>query len=176
MLKLHLAFQWLVTCLCRKYIGQIFTDSLVHDEKALKFLVDIIGEVRHLFQLFSCIYYKYIEVKKQILQCMHPMKFNCKNLNLSSAIYKSDFWNRITHIVPNLSTFIRRARDKTTDGTDTYFWRRWAAQIVWEIKNDLSEHMSSTTRSMHSLVWRLIPGKFHCCDVSLMNALKAVQE
>ncbi|XP_058957246.2 2-amino-3-carboxymuconate-6-semialdehyde decarboxylase-like [Pocillopora verrucosa] len=28
----------------RKYIGQIFTDSLVHDEKALKFLVDIIGE------------------------------------------------------------------------------------------------------------------------------------
>ena len=78
MLKLHLAFQWLVTCLCRKYIGQIFTDSLVHDEKALKFLVDIIGEVRHLFQLFSCIYYKYIEVNKQILQYMHPMKFNCK--------------------------------------------------------------------------------------------------
>ncbi|PFX33854.1 2-amino-3-carboxymuconate-6-semialdehyde decarboxylase [Stylophora pistillata] len=28
----------------RKYIGQIFTDCLVHDEKALKFLVDTIGE------------------------------------------------------------------------------------------------------------------------------------
>ena len=30
----------------RKYIGQIFTDCLVHDEKALKYLVDTIGEVR----------------------------------------------------------------------------------------------------------------------------------
>ena len=30
---------------CRKYIGQIFTDCLVHDEKALKYLVDTIGEV-----------------------------------------------------------------------------------------------------------------------------------
>lgn len=28
----------------RKYIGQIFTDCLVHDEKALKYLVDTIGE------------------------------------------------------------------------------------------------------------------------------------
>lgn len=30
---------------CRKYIGQIFTDSLVHDAKALKYLVDTIGQV-----------------------------------------------------------------------------------------------------------------------------------
>lgn len=28
----------------RKYIGQIFTDSLVHDEKALKYLVETVGE------------------------------------------------------------------------------------------------------------------------------------
>ncbi|XP_068716028.1 2-amino-3-carboxymuconate-6-semialdehyde decarboxylase-like [Montipora foliosa] len=28
----------------RKYIGQIFTDSLVHDENALKYLVDFIGQ------------------------------------------------------------------------------------------------------------------------------------
>lgn len=31
--------------LFRKYIGQIWTDSLVHDEKALKYLVDVIGQV-----------------------------------------------------------------------------------------------------------------------------------
>ena len=30
----------------RKYIGQIYTDSLVHDEKALKLLVDTIGQVK----------------------------------------------------------------------------------------------------------------------------------
>ena len=30
---------------CRKYIGQIYTDSLVRDEKALKLLVDTIGQV-----------------------------------------------------------------------------------------------------------------------------------
>ena len=29
----------------RKYIGQIYTDSLVHDEGALKYLVNTIGEV-----------------------------------------------------------------------------------------------------------------------------------
>ena len=29
----------------RKYLGQIYTDSLVHDETGLKYLVDIIGEV-----------------------------------------------------------------------------------------------------------------------------------
>ena len=31
---------------CRKYIGQIYTDSLVYDEKALKLLVDNIGQVK----------------------------------------------------------------------------------------------------------------------------------
>ena len=31
---------------CRKYIGQIYTDNLVHDEKALKLLVDTIGQVK----------------------------------------------------------------------------------------------------------------------------------
>ena len=31
---------------CRKYIGQIYTDSLVHDEKVLKLLVDTIGQVK----------------------------------------------------------------------------------------------------------------------------------
>ena len=33
---------------CRKYIGEIYTDSLVHDEKekALKLLVDTIGKVK----------------------------------------------------------------------------------------------------------------------------------
>ena len=31
---------------CRKYIGQSYTDSLVHDEKALKLLVDTIGQVK----------------------------------------------------------------------------------------------------------------------------------
>ncbi|XP_003386098.1 PREDICTED: 2-amino-3-carboxymuconate-6-semialdehyde decarboxylase-like [Amphimedon queenslandica] len=30
----------------RSYIGKVYTDSLVHDQKALKFLVDIIGEDR----------------------------------------------------------------------------------------------------------------------------------
>lgn len=33
----------------RKYIGQIYTDSLVHDEKALKYLVETMGEVGHCF-------------------------------------------------------------------------------------------------------------------------------
>eukprot|EP00118_Oscarella_pearsei_P025101 m.307512 g.307512 ORF g.307512 m.307512 type:complete len:363 (+) comp42378_c0_seq1:125-1213(+) len=28
----------------REYLGRVYTDSLVHDEKALKFLVDVIGE------------------------------------------------------------------------------------------------------------------------------------
>lgn len=28
----------------RKYIGQIYTDSLVHDSRALEYLVDVIGE------------------------------------------------------------------------------------------------------------------------------------
>ena len=31
---------------CRKYIGQIYTDSLVHDENALNILVDTIGQVK----------------------------------------------------------------------------------------------------------------------------------
>ena len=30
----------------RKYLGQIYTDSLVHDPKALSYLVDVIGKVR----------------------------------------------------------------------------------------------------------------------------------
>ena len=30
---------------CRKYIRQIYTDSLVHDEKTLNLLVDTIGQV-----------------------------------------------------------------------------------------------------------------------------------
>ena len=29
----------------RKYIGQIYTDGLVHDKEAVKFLVKVIGEV-----------------------------------------------------------------------------------------------------------------------------------
>ena len=29
----------------RKYLGQIYSDSLVHDEKALKYLTSILGEV-----------------------------------------------------------------------------------------------------------------------------------
>ncbi len=29
----------------REYLGRIYTDSLVHDEKALKFLIDTMGEV-----------------------------------------------------------------------------------------------------------------------------------
>lgn len=32
----------------RKYLGQLYTDSLVHDEKALKYLVSVVGEVRHI--------------------------------------------------------------------------------------------------------------------------------
>ena len=38
----------------RKYLGQIYTDSLVHDETALKYLVDIIGEV--IMVLFVCVH------------------------------------------------------------------------------------------------------------------------
>ena len=37
-----------VLCHHRKYIGQIYTDSLVHDENALKFLASTIGEVSFL--------------------------------------------------------------------------------------------------------------------------------
>ena len=29
----------------RKYLGQMYTDSLVHDREALQYLVTIIGEV-----------------------------------------------------------------------------------------------------------------------------------
>lgn len=36
---------------CRKYIGQIFTDSLVHDAKALKYLVETIGQVNIAYNL-----------------------------------------------------------------------------------------------------------------------------
>ena len=40
---------------CKKYIGQIYTDSLVHDEKAFKLLVDSIGKVKSsvTFDLFN---------------------------------------------------------------------------------------------------------------------------
>lgn len=31
--------------MCRKYVGQVYCDSLVHDESALKYLVDTMGEV-----------------------------------------------------------------------------------------------------------------------------------
>ena len=31
---------------CRKYLKQLYTDSLVHDEQALKYLVSTIGEER----------------------------------------------------------------------------------------------------------------------------------
>ena len=34
-----------IIVLYRKYIGRLYTDCLVHDEKALKFLVETIGEV-----------------------------------------------------------------------------------------------------------------------------------
>lgn len=30
---------------CRKYVGQVYCDSLVHDESALKYLVNTMGEV-----------------------------------------------------------------------------------------------------------------------------------
>ena len=38
----------------RKYLGQIYTDSLVHDETGLKYLVDIIGEV--IWFSLSCVH------------------------------------------------------------------------------------------------------------------------
>ena len=40
---------------CKKYIGQIYTDGLVHDEKAFKLLVDSIGKVKSsvTFDLFN---------------------------------------------------------------------------------------------------------------------------
>lgn len=31
--------------MCRKYVGQVYCDSLVHDESALKYLVETMGEV-----------------------------------------------------------------------------------------------------------------------------------
>ena len=43
---LHCLIMVTISLFSRKYIGQIFTDCLVHDEKALKYLVDTIGEVR----------------------------------------------------------------------------------------------------------------------------------
>ena len=43
---LYFLIMVIIACFSRKYIGQIFTDCLVHDEKALKYLVDTIGEVR----------------------------------------------------------------------------------------------------------------------------------
>ncbi|XP_046846631.1 2-amino-3-carboxymuconate-6-semialdehyde decarboxylase-like isoform X2 [Xenia sp. Carnegie-2017] len=36
----------------RNYIGRVYTDSLVHDEKALKFLVAIMGEIRINYNVF----------------------------------------------------------------------------------------------------------------------------
>ena len=30
-------------CVCRKYIGQLYTDSLVHDEAALDYLLNTVG-------------------------------------------------------------------------------------------------------------------------------------
>ena len=41
----HSLIRYNINC-CRKYIGQIYTNSLVHDEKALKLLVDTIGKVK----------------------------------------------------------------------------------------------------------------------------------
>ena len=43
---------------CRKYVGQIYTDSLVHDDKALQFLVSVIGEV----SLHACLVILYSAV------------------------------------------------------------------------------------------------------------------
>ena len=42
--NLECIIRYNIVC-CRKYIGQIYTDSLVHDEKALKLLVDTISQV-----------------------------------------------------------------------------------------------------------------------------------
>ncbi|CAB4020017.1 2-amino-3-carboxymuconate-6-semialdehyde decarboxylase-like [Paramuricea clavata] len=39
----------------RKYIGKFYTDSLVHDEKALQFLVSIVGEVVLSLAIHSCL-------------------------------------------------------------------------------------------------------------------------
>ena len=57
--------------LCRKYIGQIWTDSLVHDERALKYLVDVIGQVPSLLYVSAyCKYlqFLYVSVRVCILQ------------------------------------------------------------------------------------------------------------
>ena len=46
----------------RKYIGQIYTDSLVHDEKALKLLVDTIGQVKSSVTFMVMIYLIHCEI------------------------------------------------------------------------------------------------------------------
>ena len=43
-------------CHCSDYLGRIYTDSLVHDEKALQLLIDIVGEVR----LYNIYYHSYM--------------------------------------------------------------------------------------------------------------------
>lgn len=35
----------------RDYLGRIYTDSLVHDDKCLRLLVDVIGEVSHVCKM-----------------------------------------------------------------------------------------------------------------------------
>ena len=37
----------------RKYLGRIYTDSLVHDDKCLRLLVDVIGEVSVMLKVLS---------------------------------------------------------------------------------------------------------------------------
>ena len=46
-IAVHVVFN--ITCFIlnvyRKYVGQVYCDSLVHDESALKYLVNTMGEV-----------------------------------------------------------------------------------------------------------------------------------
>ena len=50
-----------------EYIGRIYTDSLVHDEKALKFLIDTIGEVSDIVKKSSAVqqYVYFLSTKTQ---------------------------------------------------------------------------------------------------------------
>ncbi len=55
-----------IMCHCSDYLGRIYTDSLVHDEKALQLLIDIVGEVR----LYNIYYHSYMSDYYYLLRTM----------------------------------------------------------------------------------------------------------
>ncbi len=58
-----------------KYLGQIYTDSLVHDKRAMELLIDVIGEVRANVKGCRLHHGHYLEKKTSITQSENSVYF-----------------------------------------------------------------------------------------------------